>query len=110
MLINPGWERGDSGNDGDAGAAPAALARLPVPRLCPQGFVFIWAAKQHMHAVVRQLYRWGFSYIENLTWVQLRSPSQQLLAAPSRYCRRSHSTLLIFRRTGEDAGFRGVEI
>ena len=79
--------------------AAAALSQVPVPRLCPIGFVFIWADKVQLHAVVKQMYRWGFSYIENLTWVQLR-PSNQLLMLPSQYCRRSHSTLLIFRRTG----------
>ena len=102
LLINPGWLPAGGGGDSDADAAAAALARLPVPKLCPVGFVFIWAPKQVMHAVVRQLYRWAFSYVENLTWVQLR-PANQLLTLPSRYCRRSHSTLLIFRRTGEGA-------
>lgn len=102
LLINPGWLPAGGGGESDADAAAAALSRLPVPKLCTVGFVFIWAPKEHMHAVVRQLYRWAFSYVENLTWVQLR-PANQLLTLPSRYCRRSHSTLLIFRRTGEGA-------
>ena len=55
ILINPGWMRSESA------AAPAsdaekvaALAALDIPRLCPVGFVFVWADKSHLHPVVRQ--------------------------------------------------------
>ncbi len=70
-----------------------------MPRLCPVGFVFIWAPKQLLHAVVTQLYKWQFGYVESLTWVQLRGQTE-LLTLPSPCFRQSHVTLLMFRRTG----------
>ncbi len=30
------------------------LAALPLPKLCPVGFVFIWAEKEHISTVVKQ--------------------------------------------------------
>ena len=44
VLINRGWEV--DGAEGDAGVA--RLARVPLARLCPSGFVFIWADKAHV--------------------------------------------------------------
>jgi hypothetical protein len=93
VLVNPGWVRED------ADQSVAALGRLPMPRLCPVGFVFIWAPKQLLHAVVTQLYKWQFGYVESLTWVQLRGQTE-LLTLPSPCFRQSHVTLLMFRRTG----------
>jgi hypothetical protein len=129
------------------------LASLPIPTLCPRGFVMIWVNKEHlsgacahacacdrprlrsrtagsaltaapntrslpapppppppphtrahahMHAhaaVFKQMTAWGFSYVENLTWV-LRHPSHKPLALPYPYIRRSHITLYIFRKDG----------
>ena len=31
------------------------LAALPLPKLCPVGFVFIWAEKEHISAVIKQV-------------------------------------------------------
>ena len=31
------------------------LAALPLPKLCPVGFVFIWAEKEHIGAVINQV-------------------------------------------------------
>ena len=44
-------------------------------------------------------HRWQFSYVETLTWVQLR-PQHELVMQPSPYFRQSHVSLLMFRRTG----------
>ena len=33
--------------------------RLPLPKLCPMGFVFVWAHKQQIHPITKQLYAWG---------------------------------------------------
>ena len=93
VLINLGWVREDTAQ------SMAALSRLPMPRLCPVGFVFVWAPKQLLHAVVTQLYKWQFGYVESLTWVQLRGQTE-LLTLPSPCFRQSHVTLLMFRRTG----------
>ena len=31
------------------------LAALPLPKLCPVGFVFIWAEKEHISSVIKQV-------------------------------------------------------
>ena len=77
----------------------AALAKVPVPKLCPTGFIFIWIEKQHISAVVKQLARWGFVYIENLTWVHLHA-NNSIMRLPSDYAQRSHLTLFLFRKDG----------
>lgn len=98
LLINPGWEiPGATG-----AAAVAGLTKLPLPRLCPVGFVFIWVDKQHIAPVVKQMSRWGFVYIENLTWV-LTHANHSILRLPSAYAQRSHLTLFLFRKEGAQA-------
>ena len=92
VLVNSGWEA-------EGADAAARLARVSLPRLVPAGFVFVWARKQHVAALVRQLYRWGYCYVENLTWVQLAA-NNTVLTLPAPYAQRSHLTLLIFRKDG----------
>ena len=46
--------------------------------------------------------KWGFSYVENLTWVHM-APNNTVVAAPSLYARRSHLSLFIFRKSGAPA-------
>jgi hypothetical protein len=43
---------------------------------------------------------WGFSYVENLSWVLLQ-PNHAILRLPYPCLQRSHITLYIFRRDGE---------
>jgi hypothetical protein len=43
---------------------------------------------------------WGFSYVENLSWVLLQ-PNHAILRLPYACLQRSHITLYIFRREGE---------
>ena len=43
--------------------------------------------------------KWGFCYVENLTWVHM-APNNTVVAAPSVYARRSHLSLFIFRKSG----------
>ena len=93
-LINPGWDVEDSG--GGASAALAALSRVPLPKLVPAGFVFIWTPKHHVQAVCKQMAKWGYIYIENLTWVYLGC-NNELLKLPSSFVRNSHLTLYMFR-------------
>ncbi len=81
-------------------AAIQRLARLPLPQLCPVGFVFIWAEKEHIHAVVKQMFKWRYSYVENLTWVY-QAPNNAVLCLPAPFTARSHLTLFIFRKNGE---------
>lgn len=50
-------------------------------------------------AVVKLLYKWGYIYVENLTWVQM-APNNTIITAPSPYAQCSHLTLFIFRKNG----------
>ncbi len=50
--------------------------------------------------VVNLMDNWGFSYVENLTWVHM-APNNTVVAAPSLYARRSHLSLFIFRKSGD---------
>jgi N6-adenosine-specific RNA methylase IME4 len=59
----------------------------------------VWVAAQ-IAAVVKQLYKWGYIYVENLTWVQM-APNNTIITAPAPYAQRSHLTLFIFRKAGE---------
>jgi len=91
-LINPGWDR-----DGATGAAAlSALAQIPLPKLVPTGFIFIWTPKQHIQAVCKQMTKWGYIYIENLTWVYMAS-NNAILKLDSEFVRKSHMTLYMFR-------------
>ena len=54
-------------------------------------------------AVFRLMSRWGFSYVENLTWVLL-APNHSILQLPCACVQRSHITLYIFRKDGEGMG------
>ena len=83
------------------------LAKLPIPHLCPIGFVFIFADKEHIAGVVKLMQRWKFIYIENLTWVFLHA-NNSILRLPSPYARRSHLTLLMFRREGQSLSHRSL--
>ncbi|KAK9822723.1 hypothetical protein WJX74_000236 [Apatococcus lobatus] len=97
LFINAGWAHPSAGA---AQQEPLQrLARLPIPQLCPIGFVFIFADKEHIAGVVKQMHRWKFIYIENLTWVFLHA-NNSILQLPSPYARRSHITMLMFRREG----------
>lgn len=44
--------------------------------------------------------KWGFYYIENLTWVYLAA-DHGVLRLPSRFVRNSHHSLYMFRAVGE---------
>lgn len=91
-LVNPCWEiKGKKGLD-----ALGSLANLNLPKLVPEGFVFIWTPKQHISSICKLMTRWGYVYIENLTWVYLGS-NNKILRLPSRFVRSSHMTLYMFR-------------
>ena len=48
---------------------------------------------------------WGFNYVENLTWVWTDA-ANRTLALPSPLARRSHGTLMIYRRGAEEVQLR----
>ena len=88
-LINPGWDRGEN-------SVADVLAKLPLPRLVPTGFIFIWTPKNRVQAVCKQMSKWGYTYIENLTWVFM-GPNNKILTLPSQFVCNSHMTLYMFR-------------
>ena len=48
-----GWSGAAApGSDDDPGPR---LAALPLPKLCPVGFVFVWAEKEHISSVIKQV-------------------------------------------------------
>ena len=57
--------------------------------------------------VVAVMDKWGFSYVENLTWVHM-APNNTVVAAPSLYARRSHLSLFIFRKSGAPTAAHSV--
>jgi N6-adenosine-specific RNA methylase IME4 len=101
-MVGAGWAR----DAGDAGAA-ARLAALDLKRLVPDGFLFIWAPPRRLAEACRAAKGHGFSYIENLTWVQI-CPGGRILAEPvGAPLRGGHLTLAMFRRA--DRG-RDIEL
>ena len=90
VFINSGWE---------ASGGIERLSKLPIPKLCPVGFVFAWVPKALLQGFVRLMYSWDYVYVENLTWVQT-APSNALLEQQSDYLRKSHLSLYIFRKNG----------
>jgi N6-adenosine-specific RNA methylase IME4 len=89
-VINPGWEKDNAAD------ALSALSKIPLPKLVPTGFIFIWTPKQHVQAVCKQMTKWGYIYIENLTWVYMGS-NNSVLKLPSEFVCNSHMTLYMFR-------------
>ncbi|GFR49406.1 hypothetical protein Agub_g11458, partial [Astrephomene gubernaculifera] len=103
VLVNAGWQAEgavEAYDRGDEAAVMARLRQLPIPRLCPRGFVFVWAVKGLIQGVCRTLASWGYVYVENLTWVYL-TPGNGVAALAGRHFRTSHATLLMFRKEGE---------
>ena len=47
------------------------LRAIPVRRLVPHGFVFVWAQKWNAQAVVKWLTQQDYRLVENLTWVRI---------------------------------------
>lgn len=97
VLINCGWEMEE---EEQHARITQRLRKIPVNNLCPTGFIFIWAEKEFLASVVKLMDDWGFLYIENLTWVLLH-PNNSILKLDYKYTRKSHLTLLIFRKNGE---------
>ncbi len=62
----PTKQRRGSNNVSVAARVPeptvARLAQLPIPQLCPKGFVFIWAPKQHIQGGVQVILYAKYSY------------------------------------------------
>ncbi|GAX82521.1 hypothetical protein CEUSTIGMA_g9948.t1 [Chlamydomonas eustigma] len=93
VMINQGWE----GQNKEA--LLDRLKKIPLNRLCPSGFVFAWSDKRHLQLITKQMYAWGFIYVENLTWVWMH-PNNSILCEHDLHAKRSHLTLLIFRKEG----------
>jgi hypothetical protein len=156
VVVHPGWvsSSSDSGNEEGGTKAPSSsssaaaaanaaavhpaaaeaslrsFASLDLHRLVPSGYAFVWCPKAAILTLTKQMYAWGFAYVENLTWVQLApctaiaadatppatpprdssSPSSNDTTSSSPYppplVARSHETLMIYRRGAEDVELR----
>lgn len=103
VLINPGWANSLNNKMKEVSSV---LAAIPIPKLVPDGFIFIWVPKQLVMMVCKQMTTWGYLYIENLTWVYM-SPTNKIVTDPSPYVGNSHMTLYIFRHAERG---RGIEL
>jgi N6-adenosine-specific RNA methylase IME4 len=107
VLINPGWAKSlTDDNSNNMEEVASVLAALPIPKLVPDGFIFIWVPKQLVMTVCKQMTKWGYLYIENLTWVYM-SPTNRIVTDPSPYVGNSHMTMYIFRHAERG---RGIEL
>lgn len=66
VLINQGWERDSEGQPASEELCAQQLAKLPVPKLCPVGFIFAWAEKEHVALMVKQVGT-ALGYFQGLT-------------------------------------------
>lgn len=96
ILINPSWDTGGSAKE----SVVKGFARIPVTQLCPIGFVFVWVKKHQISSIVAQMNKWRYIYVESLTWIFLHR-NNRILRLPSAHLNRSHLTLFVFRREGE---------
>ena len=95
VHANPPWAIDDSP---DAGQVTVdAIRKIPFHKLAPYGFVFMWVEKENLSAVCDAMMDQRFIYVENMTWVQMM-PNNTIAGAKARYLRRSHRTMLMFRR------------
>jgi N6-adenosine-specific RNA methylase IME4 len=78
VVVDPPWEYKLRANDDThrnripyASMSQDELLALPVPELCPQGVLWLWATNNHMPDAVQLLEHWGFSLKTILTWVKV---------------------------------------
>ena len=102
VLMNPPWDIEDSPDRGDVTLED--IEAIPLEKLTPLGFIFIWVEKENLSKVCDIMDRKNFVYVENLTWVQLK-PNNTIVESSARYLGRSHRTMLIFRRDVRDKRF-----
>ena len=97
LHINPDWTVDHGTEKGDR---LQRLRKIPLNKLCPTGFIFIWIDKRDVQGVCELMYKQKYVYVENLTWVYMR-PDNKMVHDESKYMRNSHLTLYIFRKHNE---------
>mmetsp|Transcript_6269 Transcript_6269/g.15494 ORF Transcript_6269/g.15494 Transcript_6269/m.15494 type:complete len:474 (+) Transcript_6269:82-1503(+) len=107
VLINPDWRLELEAGAVDKADRLRCLKEVPLRKLCPTGFIFIWVEKSDVQNVCEWMYKLDYVYVENLTWVQML-PNNEMVHDHSQYTRRSHMTLYIFRKcnAGRDIELR----
>ena len=95
VHVNPPWDIAASPDRG--GITLEEIATIPFQKLAPYGFVFIWVEKENLSAVCDVMMRKQFVYVENMTWVH-KKPNNVIAGSAARYLKRSHRTMLMFRR------------
>lgn len=91
ILINSAWYRGYTHDE-----AMTRISSVSFKSLVPYGFIFVWTPKELVHPVCKLMLTNGYAYIENLTWVWME-PNNTIAKEDSKYVRRSHLTLYMFR-------------
>lgn len=91
------------------GITVADFEALDLGKLVPRGFLFVWTEKEVMAGVLAVAMKWGFSYIENMTWWKQTVEMQDTNDPRGKpVFGRSHMTMLMFRRmdTGREIQLR----
>ena len=95
VMINLGW----ASEGCEPTEAVKRLASVQIPKLCRHGFILIWLKKGLIQPAWEVLTKWGYVYVENLTWVVL-NPNNSVHCGPGALFWESHLTLYIFRKAG----------
>lgn len=77
----PSWSHKSSGSGGgqqQQQQSASRLASLPIPSLCPRGFVMIWADKEHLSGWLAGCAIWNGGAEDGSGWPQARSEHRSL--------------------------------
>lgn len=102
----------------EAGLSIEEFMKLEIPNsVMKDGMIFIWVEKEYMYNIVQHLEKMNFFYVENVCYIALNREMQKEVrnfatidATPAfctdefSYLRKSHRSLLMFRRTSTDGG------
>lgn len=98
LVINPEWV--SDPEETCPKKRLSTLQQLPIQKLCPTGFIFIWVDKRDVMPVCDLMEEMGYVYIENLTWIYML-PNNKVVLDKAQFIRSSHLTLYIFRKYNE---------
>lgn len=89
VLMDPPWHR----------MKPEDLIKIPMYTIANrESYLFLWVKKTYIADVLRLVERrWKFKYVENLCWV-MEMPNHTYVMEESTYIKKSHQTMLIFKK------------
>eukprot|EP01122_Echinamoeba_exundans_P000575 TRINITY_DN10500_c0_g1_i1.p1 TRINITY_DN10500_c0_g1~~TRINITY_DN10500_c0_g1_i1.p1 ORF type:complete len:478 (+),score=101.41 TRINITY_DN10500_c0_g1_i1:107-1435(+) len=95
VLLDVPWKTPRLNGPGRVTAAE--LVGLRLDQVLPAGLAFIWVEKETIADAVKLFTSWGFTYVENLSWVR-RYPNHSIVTEDYDYFTKSKAILLIFKR------------